>query len=553
MKGGSALRLQAMPLFSQEANSNFEAAVEGFIGCHQSYRICSVDRWRNVRAGIRVERVVLWNLQLVMISRRLVPNLSLGVILATVQVSRDPPELSSAISKYIHDLQLSMKSEDLAAIPEIIAARNGYRAIGKDPSRYRPSQEALLRRVMQGKGLFKINSVVDVNNLISLRSRNSLGSYDLDQTRARQSSNWAQRGKLQGNRQGDPVGERVRVLVPASIVGNATSHARRRLTAQPYFRNQRLKSTAKGLVVSAAPARRRGRRRLRRDRTRHVVALALRADRGVHLVPLRLLGHHPQSVRRGLACSSGSAMCFDDDSSPPIPHLGRRRLARRPALEAADGNGFAAFRAMPEEPARPASSSCPTSAVSTASTRSSRSASPSAATSRSRSTTSAAPPASAKRDDDWDYRPHVEQPTTGAACRPTSARRRAAARAGLHARSSRSASASAAAARGRRPRRARADGAIGFYGRPAADGFWSTQRPASRRAAPRPPGRRRPASPRGQPRARAGARARRQGIRARRVRGRAAQLLRPQAGGVRGGSDEPGDVYWSSSPVPSRA
>ena len=76
-----------------------------------------------------------------------------------------------------------MKSEDLAAIPEIEAARDGYRAIGKDPSRYRPSLEALLRRVMQGKGLFKINSVVDVNNLISLRSRHSLGSYDLDQTK----------------------------------------------------------------------------------------------------------------------------------------------------------------------------------------------------------------------------------------------------------------------------------------------------------------------------------------------------------------------------------
>jgi DNA/RNA-binding domain of Phe-tRNA-synthetase-like protein len=115
--------------------------------------------------------------------RALVPNLSLGVILATVHVSRDIPELSSEISKYIHDQQLSMKSEELAAIPEIKAARDGYRAIGKDPSRYRPSQEALLRRLMQGKGLSKINSVVDVNNLISLRSRHSLGSYDLDQTK----------------------------------------------------------------------------------------------------------------------------------------------------------------------------------------------------------------------------------------------------------------------------------------------------------------------------------------------------------------------------------
>jgi len=55
--------------------------------------------------------------------------------------------------------------------------------IGKDPSPYRPSQEALLRGVLQGKGLFKINTVVDANNLISFRSQHSVGSYDLDQVK----------------------------------------------------------------------------------------------------------------------------------------------------------------------------------------------------------------------------------------------------------------------------------------------------------------------------------------------------------------------------------
>jgi len=55
--------------------------------------------------------------------------------------------------------------------------------IGKDQSPYRPSQEALLRGVLQGKGLFKINTVVDANNLISFRSQHSVGSYDLDQVK----------------------------------------------------------------------------------------------------------------------------------------------------------------------------------------------------------------------------------------------------------------------------------------------------------------------------------------------------------------------------------
>ena len=72
----------------------------------------------------KVERVVVMELTIGDDLRTLVPNLSLGVILATVHVSGDTPELSSEISKYIHDLQASMKSEDLAAIPEIKAARN---------------------------------------------------------------------------------------------------------------------------------------------------------------------------------------------------------------------------------------------------------------------------------------------------------------------------------------------------------------------------------------------------------------------------------------------
>jgi DNA/RNA-binding domain of Phe-tRNA-synthetase-like protein len=115
--------------------------------------------------------------------RRLVPQLSLGVVIANVNVTQHVPALWNQIDKYIHDLRFSHRIENLSSLPEIRAVRDGYRAIGKDPSRYRPSQEALLRRVLQGKGLFKINSVVDINNLISLQSRHSLGSYDLDQTK----------------------------------------------------------------------------------------------------------------------------------------------------------------------------------------------------------------------------------------------------------------------------------------------------------------------------------------------------------------------------------
>lgn len=63
-------------------------------------------------------------------------------------------------------------------IPNIKESRMAYKAFGKDPSRYRVSSEALVRRIGQGKGLYEVNTVVDVNNLISIESGFSVGSYD---------------------------------------------------------------------------------------------------------------------------------------------------------------------------------------------------------------------------------------------------------------------------------------------------------------------------------------------------------------------------------------
>lgn len=63
-------------------------------------------------------------------------------------------------------------------IPNIKESRAAYKAFGKDPSRYRVSSEALIRRIGQGKGLYEVNTVVDVNNLISIESGFSAGSYD---------------------------------------------------------------------------------------------------------------------------------------------------------------------------------------------------------------------------------------------------------------------------------------------------------------------------------------------------------------------------------------
>ena len=62
----------------------------------------------------------------------------------------------------------------------IIATKRAYKKMGLDPSRYRPSSESLLRRVCKGNGLYRINTLVDVNNYLSLYLRLPVGSYDLE-------------------------------------------------------------------------------------------------------------------------------------------------------------------------------------------------------------------------------------------------------------------------------------------------------------------------------------------------------------------------------------
>lgn len=73
----------------------------------------------------------------------------------------------------------SFRAAISSRISEILAARAGYKALGKDPARYRGSAEALLRRILSGKGFPQINSVVDIINLISVESRLPIGLYDL--------------------------------------------------------------------------------------------------------------------------------------------------------------------------------------------------------------------------------------------------------------------------------------------------------------------------------------------------------------------------------------
>jgi DNA/RNA-binding domain of Phe-tRNA-synthetase-like protein len=108
------------------------------------------------------------------------PNLALGCISADVLVAKHHEALWREIDQHITHLPATVKLEQINSVPQIAAMRSAYKALGKDPSRYRGSGEALLRRVLSGKGLYLINSVVDINNLVSLESLNPAGTYDLE-------------------------------------------------------------------------------------------------------------------------------------------------------------------------------------------------------------------------------------------------------------------------------------------------------------------------------------------------------------------------------------
>ena len=108
------------------------------------------------------------------------PNMQLGCIQYSANVENGNQDLWNCINEQIAEIERNMSIEDINKERNIADSRMLYKAIGKDPHRYRISSEALIRRIIQGKGLYKINNVVDANNLISIISRLSVGSYDLD-------------------------------------------------------------------------------------------------------------------------------------------------------------------------------------------------------------------------------------------------------------------------------------------------------------------------------------------------------------------------------------
>ena len=89
-------------------------------------------------------------------------------------------ELWQEIEALGNSYRAELTTESLKEMTSIAATRRIYKACGKDPSRYRPASEALIRRVLQGKKLYQRDTLVDLVNLASIAFGYSIGGFDAD-------------------------------------------------------------------------------------------------------------------------------------------------------------------------------------------------------------------------------------------------------------------------------------------------------------------------------------------------------------------------------------
>ena len=106
------------------------------------------------------------------------PDLHVAVVACDVKNTISDEQLWKEIAEVENKIRTSGKLEDINKFPPIQATRQAYKRLGKDPNRYRPSAEALRRRIFRDLPLYKIDTLVDIINLLSIQSGYSIGGFD---------------------------------------------------------------------------------------------------------------------------------------------------------------------------------------------------------------------------------------------------------------------------------------------------------------------------------------------------------------------------------------
>jgi DNA/RNA-binding domain of Phe-tRNA-synthetase-like protein len=111
------------------------------------------------------------------LSRQL-SSVRLGSLEWSVEGTFQSDALSVALEESASPIRHAPSAESLLGRRELSTLREAYAKLGKSPSRYRGSAEALVRRLLKGEQVPSIHPIVDLNNLISLHALLPVGSYD---------------------------------------------------------------------------------------------------------------------------------------------------------------------------------------------------------------------------------------------------------------------------------------------------------------------------------------------------------------------------------------
>ena len=112
--------------------------------------------------------------------REAAPNLQLAIISCEVENSPTNAEFWTEMEAEANRIASTFTIDEINKRPEIAATRQVYKKLGKDPNRYRPSAEALCRRIVRQIPVYQVSVLVDIINLVSIRSGYSIGGFDRD-------------------------------------------------------------------------------------------------------------------------------------------------------------------------------------------------------------------------------------------------------------------------------------------------------------------------------------------------------------------------------------
>jgi len=110
-----------------------------------------------------------------------IPGLKLGLLeVRNAEIKKK----STVVDEQYNQIEVFIKNKFSDSPPssdEVVSAvRRMYRKIGWEPTKYRPSSEAMIRRFIKDKGLYHINNFVDLGNVVSTKYHLPMGLYDLD-------------------------------------------------------------------------------------------------------------------------------------------------------------------------------------------------------------------------------------------------------------------------------------------------------------------------------------------------------------------------------------